>query len=134
MVKVVRFNLSASTLLIVFIAIGCAHTARELPPDMSNLPPANRLLSGDVDSPEYSWACPVLKAELESTRAALSHIETQLQSTQDQNLSKGIVGVLVFTPALITMEDNETLKNKYHSLDTKRELLLRIAQARQCPL
>lgn len=134
MAKVVRFSLSASTLLVVFTAIGCAHTARELPPDLSNLPPAKRLLAGDVDSPEYLWACPVLKAELESTRAEISHIEMQLQSTQDQNQSKGIVGVLVFTPTLITMEDNETFKTKYQSLDAKRELLLRIAQARQCPL
>lgn len=133
MAKVVLFNSSISAVLGAFLLVGCAHSARELPPDMSALAPSHRLLPSDTASPEYSLSCPELKTELAATRAALSRTETRLQGTQADNQSKGIAGVLIFTPVMLSMEDNETMKTQYLDLDVKRERLLRIAQARQCP-
>ena len=133
MAKVALFNSNVSALLGAFLLLGCAHSARELPPDMSVLAPSNRLLPGDTASPEYSLSCPELKTELASTRAALSRTETHLQGTQTDNQAKGIAGVLIFIPIMLAMEDNETMKTQYLELDVRRERLLRIAQARQCP-
>lgn len=132
MAKVAPFNSSASALLAALLLAGCAHSARELPPDMSALPPAQRLLPGDTASPEYSLSCSELDTELATTRAALSRMETQLGGTQADNQSKGIAGVLIFTPIMLTMEENELMKTQYRELDVKRERLQRIAQARHC--
>lgn len=134
MAKAVLFNSNISAALGVFLLMGCAHSARELPPDMSVLAPSHRLLPSDTASPEYSLSCPELKTELAATRAALSRIEKHLQGAHADNQSKGIAGVLIFPPVMLTMENNETLKTQYLDLDVKRERLVRIAQARQCPL
>lgn len=133
MAKVALFSSNANALLAALLLAGCAHSARELPPDMSNLHPSHRLLPGDTASVEYSLSCPELKIDLAATRAALSRTETSLQGTQAENQSKGIAGLLIFTPVMLAMEDNETMKNQYRELDIKRERLLRIVQARQCP-
>lgn len=134
MVKAVQFNLTVSAVLGTLLLVGCAHSARELPPDMSALAPSHRLLPGDTASSEYSMSCPELKAELASTRTALSRTETHLQGTQTENQVKGIAGLLIFTPVMLAMEDNGTMKTQYLELDVKRERLMRIAQARQCSL
>ena len=133
MEKVARFSSNASALLAAFLLLGCARSARDLPPDMSDLASAHRLFPGDATSAEYSISCPELKAELVATRAELSRTETQLQRTQADNQSKAIVGLVIFTPFLLAMEDNKTMKAQDRELDVKRERLLRIAQARQCP-
>ena len=131
MAKVALFSSNASAVLAAFLLVGCAHLARDLPPDMSNLAPAHRLLPSDTTSPEYSMSCPELKAEIAATRAALSRTETQLQDIQSDNQSKVIVG-LIFAPFMLAMEGNETMKTQYRDLDIKRERLLRIVQSRQC--
>lgn len=145
MAKDALFNSNASALLAAFLLAGCAHSARELPPDMSNLHPAHRLLPGDTASPEYSLSCPELQIALVVTRAALSRIETSLQGIHADNQSKAIVGLIIFSPVMLAMEgnvtvlnnetmvDNATMQNQYRELDIKREHLLRIAQVRQCP-
>ena len=133
MEKAALFGLRVSALAGAVLLMGCAHPARELPPDMSNLAPSQRLLPGDTTSPEYSISCTELKAELATTRDALSQTEAQLRGIQEENQSKGVAGLLIFSPIMLSMEDNETMKNRYRTLDEKRERLVRIAQARQCP-
>lgn len=134
MAKVELFNSNINAVLAAFLLVGCAHSARELPPDMSTIAPSSRLLPGDTASPEYSLSCPELKTELAVTRAALSQTETHLQGAHTDNQSTGIAGMLIFAPVMLAMKDNETMKAKYLELDVKRERLLRIAQARQCLL
>ncbi|MBI5753055.1 MAG: hypothetical protein HZA59_13075 [Hydrogenophilales bacterium] len=123
----------ASALFGAMLLLGCAHPARELPPDMSNLAPSQRLLPGDTTRHEYAISCTELNAELAKTRDAISHIEAQVRGAQAENQSKGVAGILLFTPIMLSMEDNEPMKNRYRELDEHRERLLRIAQARQCP-
>lgn len=145
MVKAVQLVSRVSAVFGAMLVLGCAHPARELPPDMSNLTPSQRLLPGDITRPEYVISCTELKAELATTYDALSRIEDQLRRTHAENQSKGVAGILLFSPIMLSMndgvpmennlsmEDNEPMKNQYRELDEHRERLLRIAQARQCP-
>lgn len=134
MVKAVLLVSRASALFGVMLLLGCAHQARELPPDMSNLGLSLRLLPGDTARPEYAISCMDLRMDLAKTREELSRIEAQLRDAQAENQSKGIVGILLFTPIMLSMEDNEPMKNRHHELDEHRERLLRISQARQCSM
>lgn len=134
MEKAVRSGLHLSAPLVAVLLAGCAQPARDLPPDMSSLAPSQRLLPGDTSLPEYQLSCPQLQAELKTTRNALTVIEAQLQSAQGDNQSKGVAGLVLFTPILLAMDDNAPVKARYRDLDEQRERLLRIGQARQCAL
>ena len=133
MAKAALSALRASALFGAMSLLGCAHPARELPTDMSDLTPAQRLLPGDTSTPEYAISCTELTTELAQTNDALAHIEAELRRTQAENQSKGAAGVLLFAPILLLMEDKEPTKNRYRWLDERRERLLRITQARKCP-
>lgn len=134
MAKDVLFSSRASVWCAAVLLAGCAHSARDLPPDLSDRAPAHRLLPGDAASPEFSMSCPELRQELVLARAALSRTEARLQGTQDQNQSVGTAGILIFSPLMLAMEDNQEAVAQHRELDAKRERLLRIAQARQCPV
>lgn len=133
MAKAVRFASYANALLGVLALGACAHPARELPPDMSAVAPAQRLLPGDAERPEYRLSCADLGHELGRTREAIAAIESELRMTQTDNQSKGVAGILIFTPIMLAMDENAPLKTRYRELDEHRERVLRIAQARQCP-
>lgn len=132
MAKVVPFSSLISTYLIILLFTGCANRARDLPPDQSHLPPAERLLSKDKESSEYVLTCYELKAELDQTRNSLVKLENELYGVQAKNQSAGLVGILAFPPAMLAMNNNQKMVTEYRKLDEKRERILRIENARQC--
>lgn len=135
MAKVVLLNLQISSLLLATVLLsGCAHSARELPPDMSHMQPTMRLLPSDKDSVEYTLSCTELKEELGNMKEKLSQIEMQMQGVQDENQAKGKTSVLVFSPAIFFIDDNKALNTVYQEMDQKKERIVRIAQSRQCPI
>lgn len=135
MAKVERFNLKVISLVCIgLLCVGCAHSARDLPPDMSHLPPSMRLLPGDIESAEYQLDCKELTLTLVNTRDHLKQLEKDVMSMQANNQSKGLVGVTVFSPAMFLISDNPELSKDYQESDHMRERLLRISQARGCEI
>ncbi|QIR76064.1 hypothetical protein FA592_07385 [Sulfurospirillum diekertiae] len=135
MAKVEQFNLQVISLVCIgLLCVGCAHSARDLPPDMSHLPPSMRLLPSDMESAEYQLDCKDLTLALTHTREHLKELEKDVMSMQADNQSKGLTGITVFSPAMFLISDNPALSKDYQESDQARERLLRIAQARQCEL
>ena len=135
MAKVELFSLQAISLLCIsLLCVGCAHSARDLPPDMSHLPPSMRLLPGDTESAEYTLDCKDINMALIQTRGHLKQIENSILGVQADNQAKGLVGITVFSPAMLLVGDNPELSKDYQESDQKRERLIRIAQARQCEI
>lgn len=135
MVRVEQFNLQIISLVCIgLLCSGCAHSARDLPPDMSHLPPSMRLLSGDMESSEYKLDCKELTLVLANTREHLKQLEKDVLSMQSDNQSKAFTGITVFSPAMLLISDNPALSKDYQESDQMRERLLRIAQARQCEI
>lgn len=132
MAKVVLFNSLINTLVITVVLTGCAHNARDLPPDLSYLPVKERLLTSDKESAEFCMTCDNLKAQLELTQKSISNVENQLNSIQASNQTKGSVGVLLFPPAMLTMQNNDEIYTQYTQLDAKKERILRIRNAHEC--
>lgn len=132
MAKVVLFNSVINTLIVSVFLIGCANRARDLPPDLSYLPPKERLLENDKTSVEYCMTCDNLKAQLELTQKSILNVENQLTSIQNANQSKGSIGILLFSPVMLTMQNTDELSGEYRQLDKQKELLLRIKSAREC--
>ena len=135
MAKVELFSLQAISLFCIsLLCVGCAHSARDLPPDMSHLPPSMRLLAGDTESAEYKLDCKEINTALVNTRIHLKQIENDVLGFQSDNQKKGLIGITVFSPAMLLVGDNPALSKEYQECDQMRERLLRIAQARQCEI
>ena len=122
-------SLAGASLLFL---MACAHPARELPPDLSSLPPSQRLLPDDVNSTEYGLSCDALLHQLAIVRQQGVQLDSRLRRTQADNRSKAIAGALVFTYMMLGMEDDTPIKDEYAKLEARKEQLLRISQAREC--
>src|SRR5215475_4798277 len=135
MEKAARSSLLASISCISLLALlSCAYRARELPPDLSALPPSQRILPEDYQSPEYSLSCDALSQELNGVRQRLSDLDKRIRETQTDNQAKAAAGLLLFTPLMLTLEIDEGTKNEFFEVEARRERILRIAQARGCPI
>lgn len=76
--------------------------------------------------------CDNLKTQLEQTKMSILSVENQLRSIQNSNQSKGSIGILLFSPMMLTMQNTDELSAEYRQLDKRKELLLRIKSAREC--
>jgi len=133
MVKVVQSNLLNSLALALCITFAaCARSARDLPPDLSALEPSQRLLSGDRLSSEYKMPCEDLLHELDSVKAEITSVEAKLQRIRDSNQSKSVAGALILTPIWLTMDNAKEAKKTLDELESRKERIERIAQARDC--
>ena len=132
MVKVVLLNSVINTLIVAVFLAGCANRAIDLPPDLSHLPIKDRLLENDKATAEFCMTCDNLKTQLEQTKMSILSVENQLSSIQNTNQSKGSIGILLFSPMMLTMQNTDELSAEYRQLDKRKELLLRIKSAREC--
>jgi hypothetical protein len=105
--------------------------ARDLPPDLSQRPPEERILGADKDSPEYSMDCQKLASRLVEVHAKLARETQVIQANQLQNDQQAAAG-LMLSPALLFMKDVPGAKQRFKELDEERERITRIAQARRC--
>lgn len=131
MAKAVRSSLLASLLALAGLA-GCAQPSRELPPDLSARPASERLLAEDKQSREYALPCTELRRELNVTNHQAAELDQRLRATQSDNQGKGIAGILIFSPLMLTMDQQEDTKKLLLELETRKDRLLRISQARNC--
>ncbi|NWG87481.1 MAG: hypothetical protein HXY26_08250 [Hydrogenophilaceae bacterium] len=131
MAKAARSSLLASLLVLAGMA-GCAQPPRELPPDMSAKPVGERLLAEDKQSKEYVLPCNELRRELDVTNHQVSELDQRLRAAQSDNQGKAIAGILIFTPLMLTMDQQEATKKHLVELETRKDRLLRISQARNC--
>lgn len=124
---------SCLSLIATALALGaCAQGARELPPDLSALPPAQRLVAGDINSIEYGLPCPSLHEVQVDLRKAIDAIHAKLAATQADNQSKGVAAVLLFTPIAAGMDNQTETRAELQAQEIRQERVLRIKQARGC--
>jgi hypothetical protein len=124
----VRLN-SFSKLILCFVLCSCAHAARDLPPDLSHLPPSERLLPGDDRSPEYLLPCDELKKNVSGLTSDVKVLEESLISVQSGNRTKAIVGYF-FTPIMLSLDNASDTKEKLDELYVRKEKAVRIFQSR----
>ena len=123
-------NRAAAVALAVVLA-GCARNAPQLPPDLSQLPPEQRLLVGDQESPEGKLTCPELKEEAVKANAASRELEGIIASNRGYNTA--IIYVSSFLPPLaLAARTDEEAKTSLDSLQVRRDRIDRLAKAKNC--
>ena len=121
----------ATALALAFMLAGCARNAPQLPPDLGHLPPEQRLLVGDQESPEGRLNCPELKEEAARANAASRQLEGVIVSNRGYNTA--IIYVSSFLPplALVARTDEEA-KTSLDTLQVRRDRIGRLSKARNC--
>jgi hypothetical protein len=124
---------AAAWILLLLIA-GCARNAPPLPPDLSHLPPEQRLLTGDAESPEGRLDCPALQQEAALNRAQIRQYEGVILANRGHNQAVGYIGGALFAPALLAVKNDDEAKKNLDQLQAKADRIDRLGKARSCPI
>jgi hypothetical protein len=116
------------------VASGCASKAPQLPPDLSALPPAERLLPGDSSDPAFALSCGDMQLAVAENGARITDNLDVIQSRRGQNQTALYVGMVFFPPVLAALHDNSAEQADIDVLKFRRDALFRIAQAHECEI
>lgn len=125
---------SAIVGVLLMLIAGCARNAPPLPPDLSHLPPEQRLLAGDAESPEGRMDCPALQQEAEQSRAQIRQYEGVILANRGQNQAAGYIGAALFLPALLAVRNDDDAKKNLDQLQAKADRIDRLRKAKGCPI
>ncbi len=119
----------------LFAALGlvsCARDSPALPPDLSHLPPGQRLLAGDLESPEAKLDCAQLAEEGGQVRVAMGQNEGQIDSNRGHNQAVAYVGGALFLPLMAATRNDDEAKKALDALQVRRDRIDRLSTARGC--
>ena len=121
---------------VVFAALlllgACARPSPDLPPDLSRRPPDQRLLPGDLESPEARLDCPALKTQIESNRTQASDLGAAIAGHRQQNQAAGYIAGVLFPPALLAVQNDTGAKQTLDELQKKNDRIDRLSAAKRC--
>jgi hypothetical protein len=124
----------ATAWILLLLIAGCARNAPPLPPDLSHLPPEQRLLTGDAESPEGRMDCLALQQEAALNRAQIRQYEGVILANRGHNQAVGYIAGVVFVPALLAVKNDDDAKKNLDQLQAKADRIDRLGKARSCPI
>jgi hypothetical protein len=127
-------NSKATAWILLLLTAGCARNAPPLPPDLSHLPPEQRLLVGDAESPEGRMDCVALQQEAAQNRTQIRQYEGVILANRGHNQAVGYIGGVVFTPLLLAAKNDDDAKKNLDQLQAKSDRIDRLGKARGCPI
>jgi hypothetical protein len=110
----------------------CAREAVELPPDLSNLPPEQRLTTDDRGSAEFGYSCAELREIGQTTVSLSDELEGRIRSNRGKNQAVSFLGGMLFPPAVLLVSMDDDAKDVLNRLQVKRDRIQRIRTARNC--
>lgn len=123
----------ATSLLAALGMAACARNSLELPPDLGHLPPSQRLLAGDLESPEAKLDCAQLDSESSRIRSAISRNEAQIASNRAYNQTMVYAGGVLFPPFVASARHDDDAKKALDDLQVRSDRVDRLSKARGCP-
>jgi hypothetical protein len=120
--------------VLLILTAGCARNAPPLPPDLGHLPPDQRLLTGDAESPEGRMDCPALQQEAAQNRAQIRQYEGVILANRGHNQAVGYIGAAIFVPVLLAAKNDDDAKKNLDQLQAKADRIDRLGKARSCSI
>jgi hypothetical protein len=126
-------SLNKSCALLLAVIVGaCARSSPELPPNLSDRPPEQRLLPGDSDSAEAKLDCAGLIQERDRNRATTAELEKRIADNRGHNQAVGYFAGVLFPPLLLAVKPDNDIKTTLDQLQAQRDRLDRLAHAQKC--
>ena len=128
-------RLSSKTSRALFLALmlgACARSSPELPPNLSDRPPEQRLLQGDSESAEAKLDCTGLLQERERNRQTTDELEKKIADNRGRNQAVGYFSGVLFPPLLLAVKPDSDIKTTLDQLQAQRDRIDRLAQAKRC--
>jgi hypothetical protein len=122
----------AVALLLGLVLAGCARNAPQLPPDLSHLPPEQRLLVGDAESEEGKLDCAQLREEAANANAASRQLEGIISSNRGYNTAIVYGSTFLFLPLALAARNDKEAKDSLDRLQVRRDRIDRVAKAKSC--
>ncbi|CAN0493646.1 unnamed protein product, partial [Phaeothamnion confervicola] len=117
---------------LALVIAGCARNSTALPPDLGHLPPAQRLVHGDAESPEAKLSCTELKEEGGRIHLAASQNEATIAGNRGHNQAVGYAGGVLFAPLLLAARNDDAAKQSLDELQAKKDRVDRLLKAKGC--
>jgi hypothetical protein len=121
-----------SALLLALILGACARSSPELPPNLSDRPPEQRLLAGDSESAEAKLDCTGLLQERERNRQTTDELEKKIADNRGRNQAVGYFAGVLFPPLLLAVKPDSDIKTTLDQLQVQRDRIDRLTQSRRC--
>ena len=118
--------------MVLLAVAGCTRPAPDLPPDLSALPPAERLLPADHQHPTAALDCPGLVTVLGRNLAETYGIESGLGDQRPGDQAVGYFSAVFFPPLALAAPQYEAEKKALDRLQADRDTILRLHTARGC--
>jgi len=110
----------------------CARSSPELPPNLSDRPPEQRLLPGDSESAEAKLDCAGLFLEGARNRQTADELEKRIADNRGRNQAIGYIGGVLFLPLLLAVKPDGDIKTTLNQLQSQRDRIDRLTQAHRC--
>jgi hypothetical protein len=122
----------ALALAIAFSLGACQRNALQLPPDLSHLPPEERLTPNDLVHADAKLDCPALLANAAKDREVIKELEQAIAANRSHNQTVGYVASTLFPPLWFAARTDSDVKATLDSLLDRRDRLERLVAARKC--
>jgi hypothetical protein len=122
----------AAALALALALTACQRNALDLPPDLSHLPPEERLTPSDLTSPDAKLDCPTLVQNAAKDRAVIKDLEAAIAANRQHNQTVGYVASVLFPPLWFAVRTDSEVKATLDTLQERRDRLDRLVAARKC--
>ena len=110
------------------LVAGCVQRARELPPDMSQFAPQERLQPGDRNDPAFVLECPDLNRAIADLKSERAQHEAKMSESRVANQ----MVVYFFWWTALLPDPNNAEKDAIRVLEARADRLNRIYAAKRC--
>lgn len=118
--------------VIALSLVGCATAARDLPHDLSAVPPIERVLSQPQGAYELARTCQDIGQEISTIEAALADIERRIADARPSNQAVGYISAVLFAPAIVAANQQSDERKHYDDLHARRDWLALVKAAKPC--
>ncbi len=135
MVEAERFlskNRIATLLLILGFAVACARSAPEVPPDYGSRGAENALSAKSFSVGQLRLTCAEIADEQLRLDNAIATNEAIIHGKRTRNQVSGLLGGVIFAPALLALDNTAVAKRKIDELQAQRDQLVLLKRYRNC--
>lgn len=115
------------------LMLGCTQSATTLPPDYGSLNSSEAISSSQFGQSDLSLSCEEIYDSIVVLRQQREALRQEITANREQDQAIGFFAALVFTPLMLTMDNDEDEKNFLDRIQTRIDTLTSLRRFKFCP-